>query len=254
MFSVDQFDISNNGGFVNDDNQGSTAKKKQQVRRMQSVVPLFISHILECTDEEFNLYGMPVHFADVVGVLKDFEVQTTKATCTIEDHSASIKAIMWLETDNDTVTALPPVKENCYVRVFGSVRTQDGEKMIMILKILPVDDLNIVTNHLLEIIQAKLYAERLADGRLPAANLSTTVATTSTSAAANNSSGLKPMQVKIINLLKPIKSRTGLSRSEIMQHFGAQAREAEVALDFLLDEGHVYTTVDTDHYKATDAD
>ncbi|XP_044252570.1 replication protein A 32 kDa subunit-like isoform X2 [Tribolium madens] len=251
MLGMNQFDISNNGGFVNDDNKGSTAKKKQQVRRVQNVVPLFISHILDCTDEEFNLCGMPVQIASVVGVLRNFEVQTTKATCIIEDNSASIKAIMWLEVDNESVTpALPPVKENCYVRVFGSIRNQDDEKILMILKMLPVDDLNLITNHLLEIVQTKLYAERLAEGRLPTSDVSMA----STSTTTDNSEGLKPIQVRIINLLKPIKTKSGLSRSEILQHFGPQAREAEVALDFLLDEGHVYTTVDTDHYKATDAD
>jgi hypothetical protein len=56
------------------------------------------------------------------------------------------------------------VNENCYVRAFGSIRTQEGEQNLMILKIVSVDDLNILTNHRLQMIHVKWYAEKLSEG------------------------------------------------------------------------------------------
>ncbi|KAJ3663193.1 hypothetical protein Zmor_007497 [Zophobas morio] len=256
--------MSVNGGFVNDGEGGggSATKKREQVRRVQSVVPVFISYITECSDEEFTLYGMPVQMVDIIGVLRNFDVQSTKATCLIEDQSGSIQAILWLETDGDSISALPPVKENCYVRVFGSIRTQDGSKMIMILKIIPIDDLNVVTHHRLQIIHAKVYAEKLATGGLPATQpVNHAAATNGTMSFGDikintpqeNPHGLKPIQAKIMSLLKNTTNYMGMAKSEILAQFdSAQAREVRATLDFLLDEGHAYTTCDNDHYKATD--
>lgn len=56
------------------------------------------------------------------------------------------------------------VKEGCYVRVYGSLRTQDGEKILMVLKMFPVDDINEVTNHLLEFIHTRLETESMSNG------------------------------------------------------------------------------------------
>lgn len=98
----------------------------------------------------------------LVGILRDYEVQSTKATYRIEDHTGEIKAIWWLENDSDTVPNLPPVKEGNYVQVFGSIRNQEGDKMIMVLKMFPVEDCNLVTNHLLQVIHVRLGYEAMS--------------------------------------------------------------------------------------------
>lgn len=96
----------------------------------------------------------------IVGILRGYEVQSTKATYTIEDHTGEIKAIWWLESDEgDSTPKLPPVKEGSYVQLFGSLRNQDGEKIIMVLRMFLVDDANIVTSHLLQVIHTRLQAE-----------------------------------------------------------------------------------------------
>lgn len=98
----------------------------------------------------------------LVGILRDYEVQSTKATYRIEDHTGEIKAIWWLENDTDNAPNLPPVKEGNYVQVFGSLRNQEGEKLIMVLKMFPVEDCNIITNHLLQVIHARLACEAMS--------------------------------------------------------------------------------------------
>lgn len=95
-------------------------------------------------------------------MLRDYEVQSTKATYRIEDHTGEIKAILWLESDSDNTPSLPPVKEGHYVQVFGSIRNQDGAKIIMVLKMFPLEDCNIITNHLLQVIHARLAYEAMS--------------------------------------------------------------------------------------------
>jgi hypothetical protein len=52
------------------------------------------------------------------------------------------------------------ITENHYAQVFGTVRTENGEKICMIMKMFPVNDLNMVTCHMLQAVCAKLTAEK----------------------------------------------------------------------------------------------
>lgn len=78
---------------------------------------------------------------------------------------------------------------------------------------------------------------------------------------------LNRMHVKIINLLKKSPDYNGMQKADILNRF-TPAEQMDVkyvicyvffffyfsfsaALDFLLDEGYAFTTVDDDHFKAT---
>lgn len=78
----------------------------------------------------------------------------------VEDHTGSIKMVWWLESDsNDDSPKVPSVKEGAYVQVFGTIRSQNGEKNLMVLKMFPIEDCNIINTHLLEVIDTRLQAE-----------------------------------------------------------------------------------------------
>lgn len=57
---------------------------------------------------------------------------------------------------------LPEVKEGRYCQVFGLIRVYEGRKTIMILKMFQVDNINIITNHLLQVIHVRLEAEAMS--------------------------------------------------------------------------------------------
>lgn len=96
----------------------------------------------------------------MVGKLRNFEVQNTKANYTIQDHTGEITAVLWLENDGGVVTNLPSVKEGSYVEVFGSLRRQDGDsRQLMILRMFPVSDCNIIHHHLLRVAFNRLSVE-----------------------------------------------------------------------------------------------
>lgn len=90
----------------------------QKARRLQNVVPVVVRQIKDCPDEEFTLFGMQTQIVrnintlieiitdvlitlqlSIVGMVIDYEVQSTKAMYNIQDHTGDIKAIWWLETD-----------------------------------------------------------------------------------------------------------------------------------------------------------
>ncbi|XP_072394736.1 replication protein A 32 kDa subunit [Diabrotica undecimpunctata] len=245
------------GGFLNTTANQETTENKGGVKRSQNVVPVVIQQIRNCKDEDFTLFGTPVQIIKLVGILRSVEILSTKATYTIEDSTGSVKAILWLENDGDAATNLPSVKEDSYVQVFGSLRNQDNEKMIMVLRMFPVDDCNIVTTHLLEAIYTRLQAE--ADSK----KMVTDIKVNNPGAALANSmsfvdqydsgtSGLTPIQEKVFKILQTDQTLNGMSRNTLLSNFPPnQHKQINEALQFLSNEGHVYSTLDSDHFKVT---
>lgn len=67
-----------------------------------------------------------------------------------------------------------------------------------------------------------------------------------------NTPTMQPEAVELLNLIKNGGGQMGPSRKELRSRVRAPAR-LETLLDFLAEEGHIYTTSDQDHFKATDA-
>ncbi|KAJ8937304.1 hypothetical protein NQ314_011943 [Rhamnusium bicolor] len=245
------------GGFLNNTaTQVDSPAKKGTVRRLQSVVPVVIRQIRDSREDEFKLFGMNTQILNLVGILRDYEVQSTKATYNIEDHTGQIKAIWWLENDGDSAPNLPAVKEGSYVQVFGSLRNQDGEKILMVLRMFLVEDANIITNHLLQVIHTRLAAEAMSKSSVtnnPGAALANSMSFMDENMVDNGQMGLTSMQEKIFKILQTDNTTAGLSRQSVLNQFPPnQQREVNTALDFLINEGHAYSTIDNDHFKVTD--
>ncbi|XP_060515953.1 replication protein A 32 kDa subunit [Cylas formicarius] len=263
------FNDTGAGGFLNNTtNFDSPATKKKNVKRLQSVVPVVIRQIRDQKEDEFKLFKLPAQMIKLVGILKECDMQSTKATYRIEDHTGYIKAVWWLDSDGgDGEVMLPPVKEGAYVQVFGTVRSgesrsdQSGEKMIIVLKMFVVEDANVITNHLLEVIHIRLQAEAMdSETVIPKNNPGSALANSMTffdEGNGNADSGnpsFTAVQQKVFKILQADNTTAGPSKTAILSNFGHnQQREARDALEFLVNEGHAYSTIDNDHFKATDA-
>ena len=54
-----------------------------------------------------------------------------------------------------------PFREMTYVQIIGNVKSQHGQKNIMVLDICKIEDMNQITTHILSIIHAKLKLDSL---------------------------------------------------------------------------------------------
>lgn len=257
------FNVTGGGFFNEPNNLDSPAPKRNSERRHQSIVPVFIRQIRDNTEDDFKLFGKPVQIVTIVGILKEYEVQSTKATYEVEDHTGRITALWWLENDGDNAPNLPVVKEGCYLRIFGSIRVQDGKKVIMVMKMRPVDKLNEVTTHMLEVVQTRLETEVLSKGvgltginvNNPGADLVNSMSFMAGDGNSTMQMGLTPTQEKVFRILQSVTNTpAGMPRQTVLQNFHvSQHREVNAALDFLISEGHAYSTIDVDHFKVTDS-
>ncbi|KAI4484608.1 hypothetical protein M0804_007174 [Polistes exclamans] len=193
--------MNNKGGFLNDTQSASGEKN---FRRVQNVMPVMIKQILSSSGE-FEVWGVPARMITILGILRSVNESTTKIAYEIEDETGAITAVRWLEANK--TSSEPSLEINSYVRIIGLLREQNGAKQIFVLRISPLEELNELTNHLLEVTYVTLKAEQLFKGK----NSSNSDDETKT----NDCSGMSPEQAAIFNIIQADTSDSGIERSVV---------------------------------------
>ena len=143
-----------------------------------------------------------------------------------------------------------------------------GVRNIVSFKIEKLKDMNEMTLHLIEVMHAHLAIQKrhLGGGSSSAAGVgggySYTASSTSTFTpmdTGNMSSipdqGLSGVQKQVYEIITSYKNDLGISSSEIKAVLPSVSQtEVKKAIDFLADEGHIYSTIDDDHFKSTSGD
>lgn len=151
-----------------------------------------------------------------------------------------------------------PMRENTYVRLYGHVRSFQNKKNIVAFKILPILDANEITNHLLECLHAHIYQTKGAQAGGGDANTSTAAPAAAAGSASEYSGaqadqGLTPVQQQVHNVISSCQDDQGVSIAYICERVkGPPMKSIRDAIEFLSGEGHIYSTIDDDHFKSTD--
>lgn len=102
----------------------------------------------------------------------------------------------------------------------------------MVMRMFPIDNINEVTTHLLQVIHARLEAENMTKetaSKVKYNNPGTELANTMAFMGDNDrnlDSGFTPIQQKVYNILKPVTTDRGLNINAILSQFPAgQHRE-----------------------------
>lgn len=170
-----------------------------------------------------------------VAIARNVDISSTKMTYRLEDHTGVIDAHFWLEDSDGGNANAPQIILNTYCRVYGTVRTQNDRKTVMLFKIEPVTTINEVTTHLLEVLNARYTAEKLAKensteyssefagslangfGGLAVNNNAPKPSTASVSAA--STTGMKGKDLAVFEAIRQFKGERGLSITELLRKF-----------------------------------
>lgn len=241
------------------------------------MLPLTIESVLQLDENKQEYLGTAVNMVTVMGLIQEVNVTSTKVTYTLDDTTGTIHAIKWLESETEE----EPLMENTYCQVHGTFKTHQGNKQILALHLEPVTDYNWVTAHLLEVMYTALQLKRLktedsgsgfsnggmagtSDGMsnsmvgfgglagpgMPGGNMGG-------GGSSGFNLGLTAQQKMVFEVIRSTmddSDDSGHSREHIKARLRGKVTPQEVdnVLFFLSGEGHVYTTVDEDHFKATD--
>jgi len=234
-------------------------------KRKQNVVPVQISEVLAAPEEGFTVEGAEVGMVVVVGRVVTMEKAATKSTYHIQDDSGELEVIQWLEEG----TNQPEFSEGSPVKVIGSIRTQGEKRHIMAFKIAPVPTQEEYDAHMLEIVYSHLKIRQLqqkingqisggvADGSLSNSMMGGGLGVQGMQVdnSAGQSFGNKNYDL-VYGMIRQSKDETGLDRDSIYNQLRTKMSKQEMdsSLDFLSSEGHIYSTIDEDHFKTTDGD
>lgn len=220
--------------------------------------PCVIRQLL-LVEDSIELFGISYALIETVALVRGIDYSATKITYHLEDHTGQIDAHFWLEGD-DQVNQ-PQITTNCYARVVGSLRTSSENKVILVYHLEEVVDPNVVTTHLLEVLHVRFKAEAYKK-RGVRSTLTTFKGDAMDTSEAPRSGGvdhgvadttnpyaLNPKNLMIYNAIKERSDSLGVNKRELKNKFTHMSNEElDNALDFMVQEGIIYTTVDADHY------
>ncbi|KAF3428686.1 hypothetical protein E2986_02432 [Frieseomelitta varia] len=232
--------INPQGGFsdnLKDENQRKDSKK-------QTIVPAMIGNLLSFDSiDEPKIWNLSARMFMIVGLVRSVEETATKISYNVEDETGTITALKWLEVNKKELT----IQTNTYVRIVGLLREQNDKRHILILRMSPLQTLNELTNHILEVtyvtLKAKLMAQKcgIVDEGRNAEDFS------SNESATGMSTG-QHLVYKLIQTQNDTES--GIERTEIKEKVPETLlQHVDDILEFLVSEGHIYTTSSDDHFK-----
>ncbi|XP_072949171.1 replication protein A 32 kDa subunit [Epargyreus clarus] len=250
------------GGFLSSTAQFGNANTPNQQqksgRRCSRAAPIVIRQALHCGDDGIKIWGTEVQIVYIVARVRNICMQSTKITYTIQDITGRMRAVLWLDQEDDD-KSFPKVQVNDYIQIYGNIKTNKGRKVMMAFTIMPVADVNALTFHYLQCINNKLKME-MASKEKPAANSMFTSNIPSNSMinvgeTATAVGGLNPRQTMVFKLISASTLEQGISKKDMYASLKdrMQLAELEDILEWMCGEGHIYSTIDEEHFRATDA-
>ncbi|CAB3221900.1 unnamed protein product [Arctia plantaginis] len=255
------------GGFFNSPGQFGNVNTPNQAqkggRRASRTAPIVIRQALHCGDDGVKIWGTEIQIVSIVARVRNIRVQSTKITYTVQDITGRMRAVLWLdqEAGDEDDAATPKVQVDDYIQVYGNVKTNKGKKVLMAFKIMPITDVNAITFHYLHCIHTKVKMEedskkeKVVNNNPTFANAlpsNSMVGMTDSTASVN---GLNPRQMMVFNLIRASTLEQGISKQDMYTSLKDRMpqMEFEKILEWMCGEGHIYSTIDEEHFRATDA-
>lgn len=250
------------GGFGSQ--AGGSQSDKKNRSRTQQIVPCTVSQLMSAiqTEDIFRIGEVELSQVTVVGVIKDSEKAPTNILYKLDDMTAPPMDVrQWVDTDEagSENIVVPP---GTYVKVAGHLRSFQNNKSLVAFKIMPLEDMNELTSHMLEVVQAHLLLNKpqsLPGGSALAlrTSMQNEGGAVGIYAGANDAlmNGLTNQQSQVLNLIRNCREQEGMSIDYMKRTLKNMNIVAiKQAVEFLSNEGHIYSTVDEDHFRSTDAE
>lgn len=243
------------GGFFNQSNVYNSPATGDRPKRPMCILPTTIRQLHGAQhsqmDESQSIDGKDFTHVKVVGQILNIQEQATNVNYQIEDGTASIDARIWIDADdtNDyNHTKRHEWREGVYVSVIGALKHFNERYSLVAHRIRTITDMNEITQHFLQAIHVHLVNTRGPLGGVGGAY------NNSTNNLQQNWMGdnLTELQQSIVDLCLQ-SPPSGLSINDICKQLSYLTGEVEIrsAVHTLTTEGHLFTTIDSEHYKCT---
>ncbi|WVQ73296.1 hypothetical protein IAR50_002864 [Cryptococcus sp. DSM 104548] len=266
------------GGFMAGGNgeygssQDSPGGKK--ARGNQTIRPLTIKQFNEAQqvhpDADFSIDGEDVSQVLLVGSVRNASTTATNVAYEIGDGTGYVDVKLWLDSADDQSGKIDGIQQDSYIGVMGTIKSYNNKRHVSATHVRPITDPNEIHHHLLKALHISLLLRGAAPGNGGddrAANGATNDHRTFTNsssdyaakpAAAANRGGadpyaeLDPLARAIMRVLESEgpNHEDGMHVAALSKATGStDLEEFTLVLDWLAENGHVFTTIDEAHYQ-----
>ncbi|KAJ8405104.1 hypothetical protein AAFF_G00330250 [Aldrovandia affinis] len=256
------------GGFASP--SASQGGEKKGRTREQQIIPCTVSHLLSATQAEdvFRVGEVEISQITLLGVVRSTEKSMTNIQYKVDDMTGPPMDVkQWVDVEDPSVesTVIPP---GTYVKVSGNLRSFQNHKSLVAFCVRPLEDMNEMTSHMLEVVQAHMLLNRPQAGA-GGGGMNAGVTPMSRSgkggmggmgggySGANDMSanGLSASQNQVLSLIRSCPDVQGISTQDLKQRLsGMSFPVIKQAVEFLSNEGHIFSTIDEEHFRSTDND
>uniref|UniRef100_A0A4W5LHB4 Replication factor A protein 2 n=1 Tax=Hucho hucho TaxID=62062 RepID=A0A4W5LHB4_9TELE len=256
------------GGFASPAASQGGEKKGRQ--RAQQIVPCTVSQLMSAAQAEdvFRVGEVEVAQVTIVGIIRTTDKSMTNIQYKVDDMTgAPMDVKQWVDTEDPSVdsTVIPP---GTYVKVSGNLRSFQNHRSVVAFSVRPLEDMNEITSHMLEVVQAHVLLSKpqtimigggggMNTSMVPLSRLGMGGNMGGGYSGANDMSanGLSPSQNQVLSLIRSCPDAQGISTQDLKQRLsGMSLAVIKQAVEFLSNEGHIFSTIDEDHFKSTDND
>ncbi|XP_055359236.1 replication protein A 32 kDa subunit isoform X2 [Betta splendens] len=240
-------------------------EKKGRTRASQ-IVPCTVSQLMSASqaDESFKVGDVEVAQVTIVGVIRSTDKSMTNIQYKVDDMTgAPMDVKQWVDTEDPSVdsTVLPP---GTYVKVSGNLRSFQNHRSLVAFSVRPLEDMNEITSHMLEVVQAHMVLSKPQTMSGAGGGMNVNVMSrpgmgnmggSYSGAADMANNGLSANQNQVLRLIRSCPDPQGISIQDLKQRLsGMSLAVIKQAVEFLSNEGHIFSTIDEDHFKSTDND
>ncbi|KAK7899166.1 hypothetical protein WMY93_020019 [Mugilogobius chulae] len=217
------------------------------------ILPCTVSQLLSAYpdhDETFAIGDLELNQVSLVGIVRSCSPGVAYNQYFVDDMTGPPLTVrQWIDTE-DLSSQMQP-EPGVYVKVYGSLRIFQGKKVLLAKAIRRIKDLNEITSHMLEVV----YAHKQLFGKGRDVNMNALCARSAgqTFSEEYRRAGLTAVQEQVLHVIiqHSVKDH-GISFQDLvtlLDYMGIP--EIRKSLSFLLNEGHVFSTIDENHFRSS---
>ncbi|XP_040928805.1 replication protein A 32 kDa subunit-A-like isoform X2 [Betta splendens] len=169
---------------------GGVSCKTSISKAALQILPCTVSQLLSASqvnNDTFAICDWEFNQVSIVGVIRGFAPVKTSIHYTVDDMTAPPLIVkQWV---NDEAHERECASPGTYVKVIGSLRKSSGQRSLLGVHIRCLKDLNEITSHMLEVVQAHMELFR----RVFDVNMNTTLAPLSGSRAGGHPQNMQDL-------------------------------------------------------------
>lgn len=249
------------GGFASP--AASQGADKKGRTRAQQIVPCTVSQLMSAVQAEdvFKVGEVEIAQVTIVGVIRSTDKSTINIQYKVDDMTAAPMDVkQWIDTEDMGVdnSVIPP---GTYVKVSGNLRSFQNNRSLVAFSVRVLEDLNEVTSHMLEVVNAHMQQSKpqsmmgggAGTNMIPTAHTSMSSKGSYSGASMMLVNGLSANQNQVLSLIKSCHEPQGISMNDLKQKLSSMSVTViRQIVDFLSNEGHIFSTIDEDHFRSTD--